>query len=197
MTRTPMVKAAVNQLLGDKIAESAIDPSTAVALGASICASVLDGSDTPVTLLDVTSHSLGIRVGEIDLPAVIGRGEELPARKKLRFEIPAESDFSDGLTVELFRGEADELSENTMVGRVLLELGEGSAENSRRIELTLMVDVNSIVGVHALDLGNGQVAESRLRTRGALSQSQLVRIVESSVIAAITGSVGNGGEHKV
>ncbi len=186
MTQAPMIRQAAGRLLGTHIKPFATDPSTAVALGAAICGAVLNGSDSPTTLLDVTSHSLGVRVADIDLPLIIERGEELPARKTLHVEIPHELEFTDGLTVELFRGESTDLSTNTLVGRVLLDLPKAEGAAPGRIELSITVDVNSIVAVHARDLDTGNIAQTRLRTRGSLSKSQLVRIVESDVIAAIT-----------
>ncbi len=186
MTQAPMIREAVKQLLGTHIEPSVLDPSTAVAVGAAICGAVLNGSDSPTTLLDVTSHSLGVRVGDIDLPLIIERGEELPARKTLHVEIPHELKFTDGLTVELYRGESTDLLANTLVGRVLLDLPKPEGPAPSRIELSITVDVNSIVAVHARDLDTGHITQTRLRTRGSLSKSQLVRIVESDVIAAIT-----------
>lgn len=182
MTKVPMVRRAVANLLGEP-SESAVDPATAVARGAAVCAAVLAGSDAPTTLLDVSSHTLSVRVGDIEIPRAISRGEELPARRVLRFEVPQE--LAENLTIELFRGEEGELDDNTSVGRVSLELSNTSnATGPREVELTISIDVNSIVGVRAFDVASGMIAQSRLRTRGALSESQLVRIVGSDVLEA-------------
>ena len=169
MTLAPMIRAAVAEHLGTPTVGK-VDPATAVAAGASVCAAILAGSDAPTTLLDVSAHSLSIRVGDIELPSVMARGGELPARRVVRLEIPAE--IASELVVEIFRGESEDLAENTLVGRVVFNL-----EAAGTLELALSIDVNSLVSVTATEVSTGKTAQGRLRTPGALSQSQLVRLV--------------------
>src|SRR5262249_10581914 len=60
-TRTPMV----SQLLEDRLAQPAhqeVSPELVVAMGASIQAAIIAGEDVGAVLVDITPHSLGIKV---------------------------------------------------------------------------------------------------------------------------------------
>jgi molecular chaperone DnaK len=180
MTRAPMIRDQITELLGAP-GESDVDPATAVAVGAAICGAVLAGADTDATLLDVTSQSLGIRIGEVDYPRVVAHNEELPAIARIRHR------SSTGLLlVEVFRGEAVPIDANARVGTVELAVPEGAGGE---VEIEVGIDVDSMVRVSLCNADGAPIQGStgRLRARAGLSDGQLERFVARDLCEAIAG----------
>jgi molecular chaperone DnaK len=150
-TRIPRVRQLLEAAFGVDIHEE-VDPDLAVGLGAAIQAGLLTGEPVERILVDVASHSLGMRVigpddalrAEPDTFApVLRRNTVLPAVRVEEFytHVPAQ----ELLHVEVFQGEAPRVSENTRVGSFDFPLEPAPANAPVRVEFAY--DLNGVVKV--------------------------------------------------
>jgi len=174
MTRWPAVQVVVEKLFERKPSKGA-NPDEVVALGAAAYAGILTGEQDDAALLDVTPHDIGIKVGDSQFSVIIPRNSMLPVRaRKLFATTSADQRF---VSIELYQGESGEVGGNRKLGQVVLDgLPEGPA-GSVRIELTLTIDVESILAVTARELKTGQQAGVTIRPTGGLSHREIVEII--------------------
>ncbi|WNG36090.1 Hsp70 family protein [Archangium violaceum] len=150
-TRIPRVRQMLEEAFGVDIHEE-VDPDLAVGLGAAIQAGMLSGEPVGRILVDVASHSLGVRVvGEDDLGSatpdtfapVLRRNTVLPTTKVEEFYtlVPEQ----ERIQVEVFQGESHRASENTRVGAFEFPLEPRPANSPVRVEFAY--DLNGVVKV--------------------------------------------------
>ncbi len=174
MTRWPAVPALVEQLFGKKPSRGA-NPDEVVASGAAQYAGILAGDTDDATLLDVTPHDLGIKVGESGFSVLIPRNSMLPVRvRKLFATTMANQRF---VSIELYQGEHADVRKNRRLGQVVLDGLPAGPAGSVRVELVLTIDVESIMSVTARELSTGKEAGVTLRPSGGLSQREIIEII--------------------
>jgi molecular chaperone DnaK len=180
MTRVPAVQAAVEKIFGRKGSKGA-NPDEVVALGAAAHGAILSGEIDDIVLLDVTPHSLGIRVGGT-LATIIPRNTTVPARARKLFATT--QDDQPFVAVEVYQGESRDPRENRHLGKFTLDgLPKGPA-GSVRVELTFLVDADGIVSVTAREQTTGRETHVTLSPSGGLDQEQLEKILEQRLAAA-------------
>jgi molecular chaperone DnaK len=185
-TRIPRVRELLEEAFGVDIHEE-VDPDLAVGLGAAIQAGLLTGEPVERILVDVASHSLGMRViGEADLPGaepdtfapVLRRNTVLPAVRVEEFYtmVPQQ----EQLLVEVFQGEAPRVSENTRVGSFDFPLEPQPANSPLRVEFAY--DLNGVVKVSVSQPGTNNaktvalsVADAGKAAQSAKAQSAVER----------------------
>jgi len=188
MTRVPAVQAEVERIFGRKPAKGA-NPDEIVALGAALHGGILTGEIEDVVLLDITSHPLGIRVGESAFSVVIPRNTRVPTRVRKLYA--TSYDDQPFVKVEVFQGDAPDIRQNRKLGRFTLEgLPRGSA-GSVRIELGFLVDADGIVSVSAREVSTGRVATLKIEPSGGLSEDELTRILQARRALAEKGAAAS------
>jgi molecular chaperone DnaK len=174
MTRWPAVQTVVEHLFGKRPSKGA-NPDEIVALGAAQYAGILAGEHDDATLLDVTPHDLGIKVGEAGFSVLIPRNSMLPMRvRKLFATTSPDQRF---VSIELYQGEHTDVRKNRRLGQVVLDGLPPGPAGSVRVELILTIDVESIMSVTARELTTGKEAGVTLRPTGGLSQKEIVEII--------------------
>jgi molecular chaperone DnaK len=178
MTRWPAVQQMVEQIFGFKPSKGA-NPDEIVALGAAVYAGILQGeAGDDAALLDVTPHDIGIKVGGSSFTVLIPRNAMLPVRTRKLFATT--HDDQKFVNIELYQGDIGdgaEVSDLKRLGQVVLdELPPGKA-GSVRIELTLTISVESLVGVTAREPSTGREARVTVRPSGGLSQKEIIEII--------------------
>ncbi len=174
MTRWPSVQALVERLFGRKPSKGA-NPDEVVAQGAAAYAGILAGDADDAALLDVTPHDIGIKVGDSSFSVVIPRNSMLPVRaRKLFATTTPDQRF---VNIELYQGESGDIAGNRKLGQVVLDGLPPGPPGSVRIELTLTIDVESILSVTARELRTGQQSNVTIRPSGGLSQREIVEII--------------------
>ncbi len=174
MTRWPQVEAVVERFFGKRPSKGA-NPDEVVALGAATYAGILAGDSDEAALLDVTPRDIGIKVGEGKFSVLIPRNSMLPVRTRRLFATSAPD--QKFVSIELYQGESYDVAKNRKLGQVVLgDLPPGPA-GSVRVELTLTVDVESILSVTARELKSGKVASVVIRPSGGLSQREIYEII--------------------
>jgi molecular chaperone DnaK len=202
MTRWPAVQTLVEKVFGRKPSKGA-NPDEVVALGAASYAGILAGESDDATLLDVTPHDIGIKIGEDQFAVIIPRNSMLPVRARKVFATTTPD--QKFVAIELYQGISTSIAENRRLGRVVLgDLPPGPA-GSVRVELILTIDVESILEVTAREPKSGQQTSVTVRPTGGLSKEDIFEIVsrrreESSFVgklpAGVASTVGRvSGEH--
>jgi molecular chaperone DnaK len=174
MTRWPKVQEAVIDIFG-RAPSKTVNPDEVVALGAAAHAGILAGSLDDAVLLDVTAHTIGVKVGDSGYARMIPRNSILPVRDHKLFA--TNEDDQTYVKVEIYQGESDDLLENRKLGEVKLTGLSAGKAGSVKVELTMTVDVESILRVSARELRTGKRADVTIAPSGGLSQEDLVRIV--------------------
>jgi molecular chaperone DnaK len=177
-TRIPRVRQLLEEAFGVEIHEE-VDPDLAVGLGAAIQAGLLTGAPVDRILVDVASHSLGMRVfGEGDelraepdtFVPVLRRNTVLPAVRVEEFYtmVPEQ----ERIQVEVFQGEAPRVSENTRVGAFDFPLEPSPAHSPVRVQFAY--DLNGVVKVSVSQLGtaNAKTVALAVADAGKAAQAQ-------------------------
>jgi molecular chaperone DnaK len=175
MTRWPRVQQVVAEIFGRSPSKGA-NPDEVVALGAASHAGILAGQLDDTALLDVTPHTIGIKIGDSGFSAVIPRNAMLPVRERKLFATTR--DDQRFVKVEIYQGESQDVRENRKLGEVKREnLSRGKA-GSVKIELIITVDVESILSVAAREIRTGRESRVTIKPSGGLTPSDIDVIVE-------------------
>jgi molecular chaperone DnaK (HSP70) len=155
-TRVPAVHRSVALLFGRRPSKR-INPDEAVALGAALLG---DEVGKRPTLLDIMPMTVGRGVANRRMEAIVPRHERLPTRKQLVLE----ADVLGGITVPLFQGDAQDISQNEYLCTAMVE--DHSLWNGGRVRLVLSFDEHCVMTVEAYNHANARPLEVRLdRTR--------------------------------
>jgi len=176
MSRMPAVQRVVEDIFQQK-ARKDVNPDHAVAMGAAVQGSILAGARTDAVLMDVTPHSLGIRVVAGKFSRVIDRNMRIPARAKKTFA--AAEKGQDFVTLEVYQGEDEYVKNNTYLGEFRLS-GIPRLEGGREphIQVTFNIDADGLVHVSAIEPTSGAEASVSIRAAGGLSNKQIEKLVE-------------------
>lgn len=175
MTRMPLVRERVESVFGRKPNKS-INPDEAVAIGAAIQSSILEGELREVILLDVTPLNLGIRVVNNKMSAVIHKNTTLPAQGKKVFTNTEDNQQLVSITV--LQGDSSVATQNRILGTFNLGDIAPRAANMARIEVVFDIDTDGIVHVTARDLETGVNQKITITDHGGLTEEELRRATE-------------------
>ncbi len=185
-TRIPMVRAALEDAFGVPVHEE-IDPDLAVGLGAAVQAGLLAGEPVSRILVDVASHTLGIRAigmhdedfDEADTFApVLRRNTVLPATRTEEFYTAV--DDQEMIEVEVYQGEAGRCSLNARVGSFMFDLEPAPALAPVRVQFAY--DLNGVVKVSVTQTGS--------------ANSKTVALSVADATAGNSATAGKGGAGK-
>ena len=145
-----------------------VDPTYAVAMGAAIQGGIIAGESIDTILVDVNSHSLGIRAaaitpsGDMDYDAyavIIHRNTPIPAAMTETFHTMV--DGQKAVKIEAFQGEQPAASGNTFIGSFLLDKLPRNLPAGSEIDVTFSYDLNGVIEVSAQDRKSGKAETSR------------------------------------
>jgi molecular chaperone DnaK len=174
MTRMPSVKAKVAEIFKME-PEHHLDPDHIVAIGAAIQCGILEGQASNVTLLDVTPHSLGVRVAEGShrdrMRVLIDKNATIPTSAERSFTTTA--DMQETVRIEVFQGESDDTRENVCLGQFIMgdlpEVQAGQIE----LQVTFTIDADGLLEVTASESTTGQEASIEINTMGGLTPEEV------------------------
>jgi molecular chaperone DnaK len=145
-TRTPRIGEMLEERLRQP-AHQEVNPDLCVALGAAIQGAIIAGADVGAVLVDITPHSLGIKVlddmrgmpFEFRFAPIIHRNTALPASRSELFHT-----YHDGQTeveIDVYQGEHEDVRHNHRVGKFLVQgLAPVAAGNPIVVQLDLNLD---------------------------------------------------------
>jgi molecular chaperone DnaK len=148
-TRTPMIGRMLESRLGQP-AHREVHPDLCVAMGAAIQAAIIAGQNVGAVLVDLTPHSMGIKV--LDMPEsfsqagsqfkfvpIVKRNTPLPASRSEMF--CTVTDSQPIVEIEIYQGEHSDVRKNHPVGKFLVEgLAKVPAGNQILVQLDLNLD---------------------------------------------------------
>ncbi len=171
-SRIPRVKELVREFFGRQLNQQ-FNPDEVVAIGAAVQAGVLEGEVKSVTLLDVTSLSLGIEVEGRRMAKLILKNSSIPAQKVQL--VSTVVDNQKTVKIHVLQGESPNADENTSLGEFELQGIEPAPRSVPRIEVKFVIDANGIVNVSARDVRSGVSQQLTIQAPTGMSRLELDR----------------------
>jgi molecular chaperone DnaK len=177
MTRVPAVQEKVLEIFA-KPPSKGVNPDEIVAMGAATQSGIMGGELQEVILLDVTPHSLGLRVTGDRMSVIIPANTTIPTRERKIFATT--EDNQTFVSIEIYQGEDPDVRKNRRLGRFIL--GDLPAERAGavRVEVSFTMDADGILEVSAADSASGRAATVTIEAASGLSPSELRRLSAAS-----------------
>ncbi len=179
MTRMPAVQKQAREIFGREPLDT-IDPDEAVALGAAVQAGLLQGYVKGVSLLDVTSLSLGIEIQGAQMHTVISRNTTIPTKKTEVFTTSAPN--QPQVSIHVIQGEEDFAPTNKSLGRFELMGIRPAPRGVPDIAVTFDVDAEGIVNVSAKDLDTGEEQRVEIIASSGLSDYEIDKLLREKAL---------------
>ena len=173
MTRMPIVQAKVEEIFTKKPSKG-VNPDEIVAVGAAVQSAIMGGELQEVVLLDVTPHSVGIKVTGEKFSIIIPRNTTVPTRERKIFST-TEND-QEFVAIEVYQGEDPLAAKNRLLGRFILgDLPKRQAQQVR-VEVAFTIDADGILHVAATELTTGKATSIVIQASGGLTPSDVDRL---------------------
>ncbi|HIG19053.1 MAG TPA: molecular chaperone DnaK, partial [Candidatus Handelsmanbacteria bacterium] len=176
-TRMPAVVTKVTELFG-KEPHQGVNPDEVVAIGAAIQAGVLEGDVKDVLLLDVTPLTMGIETLGGVMTVLIQRNTTIPTSKSEVFSTAA--DNQNSVEIHVLQGERGMATENTSIGRFMLDGILPAPRGVPQVEVTFDIDADGILNVSASDKATNREQHITITGRSGLSQEEIERAVRDA-----------------
>ncbi|XP_021316554.1 heat shock cognate 70 kDa protein-like [Sorghum bicolor] len=186
-TRIPMVQSMLRDFFDRKELSCSINPDEAVAYGAAIQASILNGEEIrdgtvgDMLLLDVTPLSHGIET-DLDhtMSVVIPRNTAIPTRK-VRRDFTTQLDNQEGVRIKVYEGESASTKGNHLLGEFWLTGIPPAPKRVPVIDVTFDIDANGVLNVSA-EVKTAERKNSITITNhsGRLSKEEILRMVQEA-----------------
>ena len=180
MTRMPAVQARVEEIFGKK-GSKGVNPDESVAVGAATQSAIMGGELQEVVLLDVTPHSLGIKVTGDKMSVLIARNTTIPTRERKVFSTT--EDNQDFVAIEVYQGEAALASGNRGLGRFVLGDLPRMPAGAVRVDVSFTMDADGILHVSASELVSGKATSVTIQAQSGLSEKDVTRMAEGRAAA--------------
>lgn len=182
-TRIPAVQSLVQKLTGKSKYEvtkllSTSNPDEVVALGAAVQAGVLSGECDNMVLIDVTPLSLGLEViGGVTF-VLIPRNSTVPVVNSQNFTTA--TDGQTTVEINVVQGEREMVIDNKSIGIFRLSGLVAAPSGKTTIAVSFDIDVNGILGVSAIDIRTGQMADITITGASTMAKETVERLVKVS-----------------
>jgi len=181
-SRIPKVQSLLREYFNGKPLNFSVDPEEAVAVGAAIEATVLNGSQSEsvknLLLMESTPLSLGIESAGGIMTKVIPRNTNLPAHAVHYFT--TNTDNQQSVTVKIFEGERAMTRENRLIGVFDLTGIKPAARGKPRIEVKFDVDVDGILSVAAINAESGVHERVEIQRSTNISAEEIQRMISEA-----------------
>jgi len=179
MTRMPAVKKAAREIFLSEPLDT-IDPDEAVALGAAVQAGLLQGYVKGVSLLDVTSLSLGLEIQGAKMHTIIPRNTTIPCK---RTEVVTTSAPNQPqVSIHILQGESEFAPDNKTLARFELKGIRPAPRGVPDVAVTFEIDAEGIVNVTTKDLETGEEHHIEIVASSGLSDFEIDRLLRDRLI---------------
>jgi molecular chaperone DnaK len=127
-----------------------------------------------VVLLDVTPHSLGMRIKEGRMSALIPKNTTIPTSEKKLFATTR--DNQDFVEIMIYQGEQPLVEHNTFLGRFVLGDLPEKAAGLVNVEVTFLLDADGVLDVSAREVTGGKQASVKISPSSGLSRGQVEKL---------------------
>lgn len=176
-SRIPLVQRRVEALFGKPLNKS-FNPDEVVAMGAAIQAGVLEGDLKSVTLLDVTSFSLGIEVAGGRFAPLIPKNSTIPVRKNQLVSTVVDNQRT--VKIHVLQGEAPNARDNVSLGQFELTGIQPGKAGEPRVRVRFVIDADGMVQVSAEDLRSGVSDTVTIEAPTGMSKQEVERLREET-----------------
>lgn len=181
-SRIPAVQDAIRKLV-DKEPSKGVNPDECVSQGAALQGGVLAGEvKTELTLLDVTSLSLGIETAGGVFTPLIKRNTTIPCTESQEFSTAVDNQSS--VEVHVLQGERPMAADNMSMGKFTLTDIPPAPRRVPRIKVTFDIDADGIVKVSAKDMGTGREQRIVIQSSSGMSKEEIDRMVQEAAVHA-------------
>ncbi len=174
MTRMPAVQERVVSIFG-KEPSKGVNPDEIVAMGAATQSGIMGGEIQEVVLLDVTPHSLGLKVAKDGMSVLIPANTTIPTREEKTFATT--EDNQTFVAIEVYQGESERASANRRLGRFVLADLPPAPAGKVRVRVAFTMDADGLLSVTASELSTGKVAKVEIEAASGLPPADLERLV--------------------
>ncbi|KNC48682.1 heat shock protein 70 [Thecamonas trahens ATCC 50062] len=181
MTRMPKVVSTVAELFG-KDPSKGVNPDEAVASGAAIQGSILDGAISGVALVDVTPLSLGTNVEGGLFARIIERNTPIPVSKTKTFTTA--QDHQTYIVADVLQGDRELAAENRKLGTLRLDGIPPMRKGVPQLDVTFDLNAEGILKVTATDQATGTTSETVVETKGGLTEAEIEQMVREAEMFA-------------
>ncbi|MGM0596379.1 MAG: Hsp70 family protein, partial [Myxococcota bacterium] len=170
----------VKEFFGKKPSKG-VHPDEVVALGAAIQGDSLVNNDEEkeeLLLLDVTSHSLGIKTSGGAFYKIIEANTTIPTSEKQIFTNVVKN--QQAVKIIVFQGENSIADKNELLGEFTLTGLRPAEKGELDIEISFDINANGIVTVQAKDLATGKMQEITITAKSNLSDQEIKDIIKKN-----------------
>lgn len=190
-TRTPRIQEMVREFFG--IAPSrTVNPDEVVALGAAIQGASLLDERSPMLLLDVTPHNLGIMIVGGYFQTIIERNTTVPTSAGHVFTTVRDNQTS--VRIMVFQGESKRAEENELLGEFILSDLRQAPRGEVEIEVIFEISADGIVSVLAKDLETGQQQSITVTATSGLTEEEIRKMAEDARDFAVEAKTSDAFE---
>lgn len=176
-TRVPLVRRRVKEFFGLE-PYTAVDPDQAVALGAAVQASILDGTTKGALLLDVIPLSLGLETVGGAVTKLIVRNSTVPAKAREFFSTSVDGQTAVRFTV--YQGEREMAADCRKLGEFFLRGIPPMPAGVPQVEVEFLVDSSGVLNVSAHELRSGKRAALQVIPNHGLTREEVDRMEAES-----------------
>ncbi len=177
-TRIPLVKSMVKDFFNHEVNDT-LDPDEVVALGAAVQADILAGNRKDLLLIDITPLSLGVETLGGLMDVIIPRNSKVPSRAGRQYTTSV--DGQKNLAVSIYQGERDLVANNRKLGSFILSNIPPMPAGIPKIEISFMLDADSILVVRAKELRSGVTTEVEIKSAYSLSEEEMSLMLLDSI----------------
>jgi molecular chaperone DnaK len=182
MTRMPIIQEKVEQIFGKRPSRG-VNPDEIVAIGAAVQSAIMGGELQEVVLLDVTPHSVGIKVTGDRISVLIPRNTTVPTRERKIFSTTEVN--QELVSIEVYQGESDNAPENRLLGRFVLGDLPRRAAGQVRVEVSFTIDADGILHVSAQEQTTGRATSITIQASGGLSPGDVERLSKKHALSLV------------